>query len=63
VVGRLRDAGWTVVAHVHPDHRASQGVARAAGLRPTDVVQDGEVRWLVAPRTGPAAEASVRPEG
>ncbi|WP_344081034.1 GNAT family N-acetyltransferase [Streptomyces crystallinus] len=34
-----------VVAHIHPDHTASAAVARAAGLTPTDVWQDGEVRW------------------
>lgn len=34
-----------VVAHVHPDHAASAAVAAAAGLRPTDVVEAGEVRW------------------
>ncbi len=34
-----------VVAHVHPDHRASQAVARAAGLTATTTVLDGEVRW------------------
>ena len=35
-------------AHVHPDHAASHGVARAAGLHLTDVVVDGEVRWVAA---------------
>jgi RimJ/RimL family protein N-acetyltransferase len=34
-----------IVAHVHPDHHASAAVARAAGLAPTDRVEDGEVRW------------------
>lgn len=34
-----------VVAHVHPEHPASMAVARAAGLAPTDVVVDGEIRW------------------
>lgn len=34
-----------VVAHVHPDHRASAAVATAAGLTPTDEWQDGEVKW------------------
>ena len=34
-----------VVAHVHPEHQASMGVARAIGLAPTDVVVDGAVRW------------------
>ncbi|MFH9726750.1 GNAT family N-acetyltransferase [Streptomyces sp. NPDC017254] len=35
----------TIVAHVHPGHTASAAVARAAGLTPTDRVEDGEVRW------------------
>lgn len=35
-----------VIAHVHPDHRASAAVATAAGLAPTDEWQDGEVKWL-----------------
>ncbi|WP_445529430.1 GNAT family N-acetyltransferase [Streptomyces cyslabdanicus] len=36
---------WTVVAHIHPDHRASAAVATAAGLAPTDAWQEGERRW------------------
>ena len=35
-----------LMADVHADHAASQGVARAAGLHPTDEVVDGEVRWI-----------------
>ncbi|WP_344528580.1 GNAT family N-acetyltransferase [Streptomyces albiaxialis] len=35
----------TVLAHVHPEHHASAAVAAAAGLLPTRVRQDGEVRW------------------
>ncbi|TDP89371.1 GNAT family N-acetyltransferase [Labedaea rhizosphaerae] len=35
----------TVVAHIHPEHKASAAVAAAAGLAPTDVWQDGELRW------------------
>lgn len=46
LVSRLRQAGWTVVAHIHPDHVASQRVAAAAGMSPTDRVVDGEVRWI-----------------
>lgn len=45
-------AGWlarhgaeVLVAHVHPEHHASIGVARALGLSPTDVIVDGEIRW------------------
>jgi RimJ/RimL family protein N-acetyltransferase len=45
LVGRLRQGGWTVVAHIHPDHLASQQVARAAGMSATDRVVDGEIRW------------------
>lgn len=42
----LREQGVdTLVAHVHPEHAASAGVARALGLRPTADVVDGEVRW------------------
>jgi RimJ/RimL family protein N-acetyltransferase len=33
------------VAHIHPGHHASMGVARHQGLSPTTVVQDGEIRW------------------
>ncbi|MET9383359.1 GNAT family N-acetyltransferase [Streptomyces sp. NPDC002928] len=35
----------TIVAHIHPAHRASAAVAAAAGLAPTDEQQDGEIRW------------------
>jgi RimJ/RimL family protein N-acetyltransferase len=49
LVDRLRASGWTAAADIHPDHVASQRVARAAGLEATDQVVDGEVRWLVAP--------------
>ncbi|MCZ7437320.1 GNAT family N-acetyltransferase [Micromonospora sp. WMMC241] len=38
----------TLVAHIHPDHRASAAVATACGLAPTDVWHDGEVRWTRA---------------
>ena len=36
-----------VVAHVHPDHVASQRVAAALGMQPTDRFVDGEVEWLL----------------
>ena len=45
LVDRLSAAGWSVAADIHPDHVGSQRVARAAGLRPTDQIVDGEVRW------------------
>ncbi|MFJ6082883.1 GNAT family N-acetyltransferase [Streptomyces sp. NPDC092369] len=35
----------TITAHIHPAHRASESVARAAGLQPTHEKQDGERRW------------------
>lgn len=45
LVEHLRNAGWTVVANIHPQHVASQRVARKAGLHPTRHVVDGEIRW------------------
>ncbi|MFD4605227.1 GNAT family N-acetyltransferase [Streptomyces sp. NPDC058464] len=46
LVDRLRrQPAHTVIAHIHPDHRASAAVARAAGLTPTDIWHDGEIRW------------------
>ncbi|MFD4956935.1 GNAT family N-acetyltransferase [Streptomyces sp. NPDC058451] len=35
----------TVIAHIHPEHRASATVATAAGLTPTDEWHEGEIRW------------------
>nr|WP_093627035.1 GNAT family N-acetyltransferase [Streptomyces sp. 3213.3] len=40
----------TIVAHIHPDHRASAAVATAVGLTPTEQWQDGEIRWQRATR-------------
>jgi RimJ/RimL family protein N-acetyltransferase len=34
-----------IVAYIHPDHRASAGVAASAGLSPTDEEVDGEHVW------------------
>jgi RimJ/RimL family protein N-acetyltransferase len=34
-----------IVAHVHPDHRASAAVATRAGLQRTDEQADGEQVW------------------
>ena len=45
VVSQLHSDGWTVVAHVHPDHVGSQRVAERAGLAPTQRMVDGEVEW------------------
>lgn len=40
----------TFIAHIHPDHAASAGVARRLGLAPTAARQDGEVRWTSSPK-------------
>jgi RimJ/RimL family protein N-acetyltransferase len=46
VMDLLRGEGITDFrAYIHPDHAASQAVARRLGLHPTDVVYDGEIRW------------------
>ena len=43
----LRDRGVTrFVAHIHPEHHASAGVARHLGLAATDAWHEGEVRWV-----------------
>ena len=42
----LREAGVTkLIAYIHPEHKASQSVARAAGLAPTAEWLDGEIAW------------------
>jgi RimJ/RimL family protein N-acetyltransferase len=46
LVALLHESGWLVEAHIHPAHLASQHVARAAGLTPTDESVDGETRWI-----------------
>jgi RimJ/RimL family protein N-acetyltransferase len=44
----LREQGVArFVAHIHPDHCASAGVARHLGLAATDARQAGEVRWVL----------------
>jgi RimJ/RimL family protein N-acetyltransferase len=46
VVSWLRSCGVSRMwAHIHPGHHGSERVAYAIGLRATDVVEDGEVRW------------------
>jgi len=47
VLAEVLDRGATrVVAHVHPDHLASQAVAAALGLAPSDRLVNGEVVWV-----------------
>lgn len=54
----LRDRGvLELAAHVHPDHEASQRVARALGLHPTGTIVDGEIVWRSGVR--PALTATV----
>ena len=43
---RLAADGWTVLAHIHPGHLASQRVAAAAGLSPTSAMHNGEFCWI-----------------
>jgi RimJ/RimL family protein N-acetyltransferase len=46
MVDWLREQGVdVVVAHIHPDHRASAAVAESIGLTATGEMLDGEVRW------------------
>ncbi|MGW0082855.1 GNAT family N-acetyltransferase [Streptomyces sp. NPDC003393] len=46
LVAWLREQGLrTVIAHIHPDHKASAAVAAATGLVSTGQWHDGEVRW------------------
>ncbi|MBC8091625.1 MAG: GNAT family N-acetyltransferase [Pseudonocardia sp.] len=50
VVTWLREQGVErLVAHIHPDHTASQSVARALNLTPTATLVDGELRWQWPP--------------
>ena len=49
-----------VVAHVHPDNRASQRVAAAVGLTATTTVVDGEVRWQGDLNNGPRDRSRSR---
>lgn len=46
LVERLRvDHPTTIIAHIHPDHVASQRIAQHLGLAPSGVMVDGEERW------------------
>lgn len=47
LLDELRGLGVSdIIAHIHPDHQASQHIARRLGMQATDVVQDGETRWV-----------------
>ena len=43
----------TLTAHIHPDHQSSAAVARRAGLRPTNALEDGEIVWRSPPAPKP----------
>jgi RimJ/RimL family protein N-acetyltransferase len=46
MLSRLQAIGVeTTRAHIHPEHHASNAVARAAGLSPTGLLIEGEMRW------------------
>jgi RimJ/RimL family protein N-acetyltransferase len=45
VVDWLAGGVTEIRANIHQDHVASQAVATAAGLRPTDTTVGGETRW------------------
>ncbi|MBB1153772.1 MULTISPECIES: GNAT family N-acetyltransferase [Amycolatopsis] len=38
-----------IIAHIHPENRASAAVAAAIGLSATGEWQDGEIRWAANP--------------
>ena len=49
MVAALAEAGVSeIVAHIHPDHGASNVVAVRVGLRPTEHMLDGEREWRLA---------------
>jgi RimJ/RimL family protein N-acetyltransferase len=53
LVAWLRGHGaGEIVAHIHPDHGASEAVARRAGLQPTGDEVDGEQVWRYVPVPG-----------
>ncbi|WP_091692953.1 GNAT family N-acetyltransferase [Micrococcus terreus] len=46
LLAHLAERGVTeVLAHIHPDHTASQRIATHLGLHPTSEVVDGEIAW------------------
>lgn len=50
LVDELSDRGvTTIMAHILPEHEASQRIARHLGMVPTETVVDGERRWVTAP--------------
>jgi RimJ/RimL family protein N-acetyltransferase len=62
LVTQLQEAGWTVIAYIHPGHLASQRVACAARLSPTGHIRDGEMRWASSPAGSPGLGGAWEPE-
>ena len=58
LVARLAADGWTVLAHIHPGHLASQRVAAAAGLARASVMHNGEFCWIRSKTESPARPGS-----
>lgn len=51
MVGALVGEGVAeIVAHIHPDHAASNAVASRVGLQPTERLVDGEREWRLVLR-------------
>lgn len=47
LIGWLEVSGIaSITAHIHPNHVASAAVAKAAGLQPTERLEEGEVVWI-----------------
>ncbi len=46
----------SITASIHPDHAASEGVARRIGLSPSDRIVDGERVWLRDARSDGASD-------
>lgn len=62
MVHALVGSGVThVIAHIHPDHAASEAVARRCGLTPTAEFQDGERRWEWRSHQDSAPAAGLEP--
>ena len=59
LVALLHEAGWTVVAHIHPGHLACQQVARGAGLTSVMARPAGSARRLWHHNRRPCAHIAV----
>ena len=46
VAGLAANGIGSVIAHIHPENTASQRIALRLGMKPSDVMVDGEIRWI-----------------